>query len=411
VILSRVARSFVVLLTGQAIAKGFGFASVILLARALGSGPFGIYAAAATAVSYGMVLTNLGSDNIGTREVSRNPESAGPLALRIAEMRLIAGCVASLFLLVLLSKMLVPFGASVALTLVLVAFCFRFDWALIGLGEPGRVAVAQVVRELGFCALVVGVVLRTPTLQTVATAFLIAEVVWSAVLFIFLTRKVTTRLENRGPRIGWLIRESAPVLLLSAMALTYNKIDGPLLVLMKGPQEAGVYSAAYAMFLAGITPGAVLGRAVLPELSAHRSVSSGQGVDESSFGRVLVYCVLCGIAITVALSLSSSRLLALVFGSTYGAGGAPLVILSLCIPLHYVSAVILQRLLVEGRGGRISFAGVCAAGANVGTNLLLIPRFGMVGAAIATVAAEIAMLIVTVTAFGGAWWPRPRESR
>jgi len=83
-------------------------------------------------------------------------------------------------------------------------------------------------------------------------------------------------------------------------------------------------------------------------------------------------------------------------------GGQALAVLSLSLAATFASTVLQQRLVVDDRQRVLTVMAVAAAGTNVGLNLLLIPRAGIVGAAWATVASEFLLLTLGVLAYRNA---------
>src|SRR6185503_15655799 len=85
--------------------------------------------------------------------------------------------------------------------------------------------------------------------------------------------------------------------------------------------------------------------------------------------------------------------------------------LALMLPMSFASGILLNRLVAVGKQRLLAVASVSAAGINVGLNLLLIPRLGMRGAALATLASEAALLGIGLAGLMGLPRARPFQIR
>ena len=85
----------------------------------------------------------------------------------------------------------------------------------------------------------------------------------------------------------------------------------------------------------------------------------------------------------------------IVFGEAYRGVIPILMVLSLCAPVRFLSTAVGAALLTEDHMRYRVIAMLVATIAVVGLNAALIPAFGGMGAAVATVTGELALLLVT----------------
>jgi O-antigen/teichoic acid export membrane protein len=122
--------------------------------------------------------------------------------------------------------------------------------------------------------------------------------------------------------------------------------------------------------------------------------------------RVSVLGGVMGCVLAAGISATASGVLGLIYGRAFVSGGQALAVLSLSLAATFASTVLQQRLVVDDRQRILTVMAVAAAATNVGLNLLLIPRAGIVGAAWATVASEFLLLALGVVAYrhaAGIW--------
>lgn len=105
--------------------------------------------------------------------------------------------------------------------------------------------------------------------------------------------------------------------------------------------------------------------------------------------------LLLGLVIGVALALSASWVVPLVFGQAYGQVATLLLVLSPCVPLRFLTTAIGSVLLTEDHMRYRVYATAVAVVFAIGLNAVLIPPFQAMGAAIAAVIGEVVLLLVT----------------
>jgi O-antigen/teichoic acid export membrane protein len=100
--------------------------------------------------------------------------------------------------------------------------------------------------------------------------------------------------------------------------------------------------------------------------------------------------------LAVGGAILAQPILVALFGPQFADGAAPFALLLLSVPLSSFGSLILYSLVAARRHWALPIGSACGAFVNVALNLLLIPRFGMMGAAWATIAAVSVVLAVAV---------------
>jgi O-antigen/teichoic acid export membrane protein len=104
-----------------------------------------------------------------------------------------------------------------------------------------------------------------------------------------------------------------------------------------------------------------------------------------------------GVLISIALVVVSPWVVPLVFGERYRGVVGILMILAFCPPIRFLSTAMGSALVIDEHMRLRVYAMALATVVAVVANALLIPRFGAHGAAWATVASELVLLV-------GTWW-------
>ena len=198
-----------------------------------------------------------------------------------------------------------------------------------------------------------------------------------------------------------LLRRAVPFGLLMAGFALYYRVDMVMLEWLAAPGELGRYAAAYRFLDAVIALAASLGGPLFPRLSSVAISAPGEArrLLEAGWRPLLAL----GLPLTVGTVAVAGDLVALLFGPEF-AGAAPLLRLLILgtLPLFWVNVA--NHALVAG--DRVwALVGVYAFSAlvNVGGNVLLVPRWGAAGSAVATVACEWLNLVLVVRLLRGAF--------
>ena len=103
-----------------------------------------------------------------------------------------------------------------------------------------------------------------------------------------------------------------------------------------------------------------------------------------------------GLPVMIGGILVAGPLVALIFGAGYGPSARPLQILLVVIPVALLRNVAQGVLLANERQDLMLHTVAWAAAANVVLNITLIPLWGMEGAAVATLATELARTVLAL---------------
>jgi O-antigen/teichoic acid export membrane protein len=396
--LRRVMNSFASLSLAHTVSKGIGFGASVLLARSVSGGELGIYATLITVSGYLTAVTNWGSDAIGIRQIASIPTSQAKIARRVTLSRLAIAAVVFVMLAAACTAMgtrwaVGPFGV------MLVAYAFRSDWILLGAGKSIAVGIAQVLRECVFAGLVLLLLVKGPSAATALWSAAIADAAWTLATLGLRGPGKAAESQEQGFTVRWLMGEGWPILLVSLMTMTYNKIDVPILAMFRPSSEVGAYWAAYNVVFGFMAFAALLARAALPEMSRGTASNRASGLG-ATFHLALVSFVVGGI-LSLLVGATAQRIIPALYGSRLSQAGELLKILAAILPAYFLGSVLISRLVADGKQRRWTFAATVSALANVGANLVLIPRLGATGAAVASVLTEWAMVTLVLWAYRG----------
>ena len=174
----------------------------------------------------------------------------------------------------------------------------------------------------------------------------------------------------------------------SAADTVAGRLDQALMVAMVPSADLGLY--AVAVTAAGVSGplASSLGLALFPELRRERSAEA----QRRRTGRALLAVLLTSAGVAAVLALAGPWLLAFLFGDGFADAATPLRLLLLGQIANDATGPLTAHLLAAGRPGAASRAAAAAGVVTVAGLALLVPSFGINGAAVTTTVSYLAKL-------------------
>ena len=192
-----------------------------------------------------------------------------------------------------------------------------------------------------------------------------------------------------------LLREGVVLGLAALASVVYFRIDSIMLGILADEKAVGMYCAAYRFMEATFIVPAMLTSAIFPRLA--KATGSSATLRMAALG----LAALASIA-TVVTYVAAAPLIGALYGTAYVRAGRTLEVLAFTIAPVYVGFLLTQAMIAFEQQNaylRLTAMGVAL---NVALNLLLIPGHREVGAAIATLATEVAVVVTAAI-----WLRRP----
>jgi len=370
---------------------GMGLFVGVWIARYLGPQRFGLLSYALAFVALFGPLAGLGIEGVVVRELVRRPAARPGILGTAFVLRLTAGLLA--WGLLALIAQVVSLPAPAALTLILIigaAFVFQALGEVIDLDFRARVASRSAVlaKSLAFlliCGVQVVLISRQAPLPAFALTYT-AELALAAgfLVWVYLHEKNGLRQwrVNREQILAFL-RDCWPLVLSSIAILVYLRIDQIMLGSMLGQEAVGLYAAAARISEAWYFVPVAIVQSVFPAII--RAREKGGGGYMRNFQALLSGLALLSYLVALPVSLLAPWLMATIFGATY-APAAPVLTIHIWAGL-FVALNNAQGAwhIAEGLERLTFLRSLQGAIANVLLNLFLIPRYGITGAAVATV--------------------------
>lgn len=382
----------------------------VWLARYLGPETFGQYSFAFALVALFGVFSKLGLDGILVREVVRSPDTQQALLASAFVLRLAGGAAAAAAA-VLCVSLVRPADATVQLLVVVVSAGLVFQaldvfdlWFQSQLRNRYAV-LAKTSVFLLMAAVKVGLILHGADVRAFA-AVAVLEILFGGIALAATYRLSGQTFERWRAAPGTMKRllgPALPLILAGAAVSIYMKIDQVMIARMLGDRAVGLYSAATRLTEATyFVPGTLIA-SVLPAIVAIRA--SNEPLFRDRMQRLFDLMAAGAVALALPLSLFSVFIVRLLYGEPYSASAAVLAIHAWASVFVFLGIASSTYLLAENLTLISFYRTALGAIVNIGLNLVLIPRYGIQGAAWATLisalVATYAVLLDARTRFAG----------
>jgi O-antigen/teichoic acid export membrane protein len=389
-----VSRNFALLSLGQIISRLFALAVTIHLTRTLLADGFGVIAFALSVLAYAGLLVDFGFNTLGPIEVARRVTPVGRLVANIVAMRLLltGGGVAAL----LAFAWLAPVSALTRTVLLLygmslVTNAFDLDWVFLGSGHMEISAAGEILSQAVIAAGALLLVQGPGDVARMPWIFLASRV--SAVVYLtaeYLRRFGTVDASFDGALLRRLFRLALPLTGTSFVTMVSHNLDLILLGLWLGSTAAGVYGAAYRVVWAPTLLVTAYYTALRPALAA--AYAGGLSSLDSLLRRSSRITAGLGVGLMVGGMVLAEPIILFLYGEAYRGAIASFRLLLGALGLIVLSRK--YRLILTCFDHQATDFKIMAAAAvtNAGLNVVLVPRWGLTGAAAASLASEILIL-------------------
>ena len=387
-----IGKNFAWLFVGNFGSLALGFITTLYLARVLGQAQFGKFSYAQTLAIYGALLVDLGLNVYGNRSVASNPKHAGRYLINIGSVQIFTG----LFLIIIVTVIIQTFNfwldselqVLVGTSLLWVLpFALNIEWFFLGSQRMNVVASGRLIQQCSII-FITYLLVKGPTQVVYAPLARVAGGMASALwLFFWLPKGIFQDFRVHLSEAAGYLRTSKWFWFSAFLVQVYNGVDIVILQMFRTPSEVGLYSASFRLIGIFVAAISLLNMTMFPMLSAE------YGRNTVIFGKLLKLYLLTALVIAFILLVvalpTASLLVNISYGSQYLGSVSFLRILIVAASVLTLNGAIAQPLLATGHEASVFKQILATAVLNVVLNLILIPRYGAHGAALAYTVSSI----------------------
>jgi len=394
----RIAFNFLSLTSAEVISKILQIFVFIYLARAFGKDGFGIFSFGLSFAFIIVIFANFGLSTLLVREISRNKRLASKYLSNALISKIFLSILTFLLTYVFLNIMdYTPETKIVAYIMVIFAVIQSYTDLFYSIFQAFEKmyydSIIKVLRMIILTTLVYYAIKNNMGLVISSLIFPLTEIVILLIASAIVYTKFTKISFNFNYEFSKsLLKKSSLFSLTIGFAGIYTYIDSVMLSKIRSTTEVGIYAAAANIIIALIFIPMMYGNAIYPVIS--RFFITSKNSIKSAYGKSFKYMLILGLPISAGLYILSDKIIPILYGSQYIASVAALSILSWYLFLRFLNVVSGFTLSsINKQSSRVLSQGIAVL-VNVILNLIFIPLYGFIGAAIATVIAEIAFFII-----------------
>lgn len=386
------------MMLGEVIMRLLKMALVVYAARKLGTDGWGIFSYAISISSLFMIFADIGISGLITREASKKNENFKKF---VSASLFLKGTIS--FISLLLVIFIAPYISNIGeakLLLPIVGFILFFDSIRDMIFALNR-AIEKMEREtltkviMGVIILVSGFVLIkiNPIPKSLAISYLIGSL--SGLLFIIISirKNIFEFIEKIDKEnLKFVLKTTFPFAIIVLVSSILANTDVFMLGIWKTPEEIGIYTAAQRFYQFIMIIPSIITTAVLPAMS--RLANENKERLEILLNKTFFIFMSMALPIAVGGLLLMNRIIPAIFGQEYLGSIPILYILMIMIIFTFPLTLLTNSIFVFNKQKKLVMANIFGVIINILINLLLIPKWGAIGAITATL---LSTVIITYT--------------
>lgn len=386
--------NFIWLVLDRVVRLGLAFLSGVLLARFLGTTDFGTFSYLMAFFSIFAAIGSLGTNGIAVKLMARNTRFKDKVILSVFVLNF-AGYAASGILMFIAINL---FGKSDEDFLILsailsTALLLKSSDALKFWFEARLQSRFVVLPEvLAVVVIFIGKLLLIhfdAPLVLFIVAFLFELLIAAIGVFLLFIREQQNHFRWKYSKITThlVFRRSWPIAVSIVSTVAYMKIDQIMIGGMIGLEEAGIYSAAVIISESIYFLPIIINQTLRPIFFKERLASYQNFIDYLQ--SVYIMMTVLAMCYSIFVTFFADEIIAVTYGSEYAAAAGVLMIHAWAAVFVFFNNTTWVWHIAENQQGLASVKVILGLILNVALNLVLIPRFGILGAAVATLVSRM----------------------
>ncbi|MFW6141442.1 MAG: flippase [Candidatus Saliniplasma sp.] len=403
------------LASAQVTARVFSAIFIILLANHLLPASFGIYNSVMAFSYLFTVVVDWGLDELMIREVSREPKKASKYLCNVLFLRISLGLIslAVIFLVYQIIDSVTVIDTPLTILLVAVSILIfeklsnTFSAQFQALERMELQALVTLIWKIIYLSMGISAIYLGYDLLKILLFLLISYIVQLFLsLLVYRTALPSFKITNSNLKI-WkdLLSNSSPFALFVTVSVIYGHVIIVLLALFAGSYATGLYSASWKIIIfLGVVPYS-FGRAIYPVFS--RLYSSGRKILKRAYLESLRFLLILSLPLTLGLYVIAGDILNLIYSVEYQQTNQVFRTIIWVLPFLFMNGSLKMVLWSSERTVDSSKNLIAASSVLVVSGIALIHLYGVYGAAMAILFAEITHFLLNYHIVSGQLSPAP----
>lgn len=398
----RIFKNVSVLFISRVLGYILAFLYIIYTARYLGAEGFGILSFALSFTSLFAIIADLGLNTLIVREIARDKSSASKYLGNTLSMKILLSII-TIFLVDLTINILgyplqtIEIVYLIVLYVIFSSFSQTFYSIFQAYEKMEYQAIGEILNNILMLAGVLLVIYYKLSVLSFGFIYLITSLIILGYCIIFCALKfILPKLELKIKWTFWkaTLKEALPFGMTGIFTTIYISIDSVMLSFIQGNDAVGLYNAAYKIIaLLSFIP-FVINLAVYPSMSRFHLTSPK--TLKRIVWKYFDLMIILGIPILIGTSILAPEIILLIFGKGYEGSIIALQVLIWTTLFVFANSPFVQ--LFQSINKQFTVTKIIGLGTllNVILNIILIPKFSLVGAGIATALAELTFTILLI---------------
>lgn len=391
------------LMFAEIIVKTASLLALIFLARYLGPASYGKVAFATSFVAVFSFIMDFGFPTLAAKEMSRDNKRMAEYVDNILVMQIILGFI-TLGIIALSAiflgkdKDLLILVYLFGISNIFATFVLFLQSVFCAKEKMEYTALSKIVQGIILSLLIFLVIFKKLPILYVGYAYIASSAI-SMVLAFFLVRKYFSKifLKVNIALCKKIIKNAWPIALLYFSILIFQSFDSIVIGFTRSTMEVGLYGAALKIILSTYLLLSALYSVFLPPISKafHNKTKELKSIVEKYAKLVFGF----GLPLAVGGFIVAPELIRLFYGQQYIEAIIPFQILSLNLVFIFMVSFYGYCLIFFDRQKEFLKANLIGVAINIILDLLIIPKFGIVGAACVSIIVQFSVLIASVLEF------------
>lgn len=398
--LHRAVKNIIAILTGDVFSKMLGMVSTVILARYLGPEAYGKYCFILSYAFIFTVIADFGLNDLIVRDVARDHSLAAKYfaaSFMIKALFSIISILLFIFSVYFMGypKEIIVYVAMFSLSILFITFGNSVS-SIFKAFERMQYSSLMVILNSSFLLFFVAtIVYFEGTLFQIILSRVIALCVGSVIGFFILMRKIAKPEFNVGfPYLKTIAKNAFPFLTVGLIHSLYFNLDVIMLSKMRGPIYVGWFTpAANDLFFSLLIIPTAIATVAYPIFSRQYHESTEKF--RESFNFTVKVSIILGVAISAGVFMLAQEIIHFFFGSKYENSVIVLRIIALAISFIFVKEIVGFGLATVGQVNTLMWLTILSLGLNAILNLILIPIYAHIGAAITSVICIFSSLVLS----------------
>ena len=375
-----------------------GFIWTILVARYLQVSEYGILGFATSLSGILGFTTDLGITTHIVRHISTDYSSANKYLSNAIPLKSLFA--AGTFLLTLICLMVmkadevtITVTLIITMEMILKSFTALFDSAFQAFEISKFQGIGNIILNITSFAFILISIFADLGIFAISASYLISSIIGLCYAYLMITRHVTRpKLEFDRDFCRKITIASLPFAVGSILYTIYFSIDIVMLSNLVGNYATGIYNACYKLISVLTVIQGIYGVVLFPVMN--KLFKNEAELLTFTFEKSVKYLLMIIVPLALSIVIYSSDIINFIYGPEYAPAASTLSVLIWTLCLLFVTTIC--NLLLNASHKEVTVTKIygIAAAFNIILNLVMIPRFSYIGAAITTVLSDVLIMVL-----------------